>query len=369
MKIAIIGTRGLPARYGGFETLADRLGHGLAERGHDVAVYGRTGQGQPAHARLAPGLSTVRVPSLRWRGTETISAGWAAAVHAACVARPDAALVCNPANVWAAKLLQVLGIPVVLHLDGLEHARAKWAGAGSRVQFAAMRAAARSSLRLLTDSRAIATWYERQFAVSPRVIAYGAEAAEAHAGLLAELGLHDRGYDLIVARLEPENQVVEMINAHAASGTGAPLVLVGSSRGETEYGRLVAATAAADPRVRAIGSVWDARLLDALRAGARCYLHGHSVGGTNPALLAGAASGSEVLVHDNPFNREVVGEDGWYWADASALQELLQEQPWLDDARGARLAARVLERYRWPDVVTDYEALLGALRSPDKAVH
>ncbi|MHB0928495.1 MAG: glycosyltransferase [Candidatus Nanopelagicales bacterium] len=361
MKIAIIGTRGLPARYGGFETLAARLGSGLAKDGHEVTVYGRTGYGQPARASIAPHLRAVRMPCLSWRGAETISAGWAAALQAGLMARPDVALVCNPANVWSARALQMLGIPVLLHLDGLEHARAKWQGAGSRVHAAAMRSAARSPLRLLTDSQAIARWYQENLAASPAVIAYGCAAPTADAARLQAQGLQPRGYDLIVARMEPENHVLEMVRAHARSGSEVPLVLVGAARGNTEYARRVEAAAAAHPRLLRLGAVWDDALLDALWAGARCYLHGHSVGGTNPALLSGAASGAEVLAHRNPFNAEVLGEQGWQWGDADELTALLQEKPWQSTPKTAALAARTQARYRWPQVVAAYEALFAEL--------
>lgn len=357
VRIAIIGTRGLPARYGGFETLADRLSTGLVAHGHEVVVYGRTGYAQPARVEIQPRLWAVRVPTISWVGAESISAGAMAMLHSKIRFKPDIALVCNPANVWAAEVLQGMGIPCVLHLAGLEHARSQWRGLGSSVLRHAIKRAVESDLHLLTDSNAIARWYQRNLQREPSVIAYGSEAQVLNQTHLDLYGLKPGAYDLIVARLEEDNHIAEIVRAHGQTEKPRRLVIVGEPRQQNEYTEQIIKAINEHKRALRLGSIWDTAVLSSLWAGARCYIHGHSTGGTNPALLSGAASGAEVLVHDNPYNVEVVGEHGWAWQNEEALTELLNTQPWQTAPRHEALKAATLERYKWSEIVAEYETL------------
>lgn len=361
MKIAILGTRGLPPRYGGFETLADELGRGLALRGHSVIVYGRTTEEQPKNQQVAENLSAIRTLTIPGQAFESISAGISSALHAILVSKPDVILMCNPANVWSAKLLRAANIPVVLHMAGLEHTRIKWQGLGGSVLRRALKAAVESDLTLLTDSQAVAAWYQNNFERDLKVISYGTRApvlSQVDSEIFLRL---DSVYDLVVARWESDTQVAEIITAHAAAGQNQ-LVIVGESRKSgSDYERFVLEAAATHPNAIVVGPVWDQEILDSLWANCQLYIHGHRTGGTNPALLRGAAAGVEVLHHDNPFNIEVTGEFGWRWDDLSILKKLLNEQPWKQSPRNKLLAIQSLQNYQWPQITKQYEDLFQSL--------
>jgi glycosyltransferase involved in cell wall biosynthesis len=361
MKVAILGTRGVPPKYGGFETLADELSRGLALRGHDVVVYCRPGYGYPKRATLAKGLTAVRTPSIKSKFFESLTAGVTSALHASFVERPDVVVFCNPSNIWALKLLRLFRIPGVLHMAGLEYRRVKWRGIGASVLRAATHSAVRSPIDLMTDNDAVADWYRETFNRELHVIKYGANAPTRNDEFVAEFGLTHKGYDLVVARWDADNHVAEAIEAHAFSGIDTPLVVVGFTDKVDEYGARIRAALANNPRAISLGSVWDQDKLAALFAGARVYVHGHSAGGTNPALLLGATSGAEVFAHGNPFNREVVGDNAWLWMTVAELAELFRAFTKSSTRKAKALESDVSARYTWEGVVSDYEVLLESI--------
>lgn len=361
MKVAILGTRGVPPKYGGFETLADELSKGLSQRGHDVVVYCRPGYGYPKRATLAKGLTAVRTPAVKSKFFESLSAGVTSALHASLVERPDVVVFCNPSNIWALKLLRLFGIPGVLHMAGLEYRRVKWKGPGASVLRAATHSAVRSPIDLMTDNDAVADWYRTTFNRELHVIKYGANAPSRNDASVAEFGLTHKGYDLVVARWDADNHVAEAIEAHSLSGIKTPLVVVGFTDKVDEYGARIRAALAANPLAISLGSVWDQEKLAALFAGARVYVHGHSAGGTNPALLLGATSGAEVFAHGNPFNREVVGENAWLWMTVAELAELFRAFGKSPQRKAKALQSDVAVRYTWSGVVTQYETLLTSI--------
>ena len=186
---------------------------------------------------------------------------------------------------------------------------------------------------------------------------YGVEVPPpAPVRLLDHWGLTPRGYDLVVCRLEPENHVLEIIRGWRAAQRAGPLVIVGDHRGESRHVRTLLREA--DEAVRFIGGVYEPESLIALRQGCRVYLHGHSVGGTNPSLLEAMACGNRVIAHDNPFNREVLGDLGRYFADADDVATRLRAlaQDAADDLVATAMIARVRERFDWDDITERYVA-------------
>ena len=183
---------------------------------------------------------------------------------------------------------------------------------------------------------------------------------------LSELGLMWKGFHLVVARFEPENHVDMMVAGYVRSNARLPLVVVGSAPYAAEYTRRVRSAAGHDARVHLLGGVYDQDLLDQLYAGALCYLHGHSVGGTNPSLLRAMGAGSAVLAWDVSFNREVAAERGRFFDDDSslaALIEAVEAAPTEAQLDGVALREIVRTNYRWDDVAVAYEALAGELAS------
>ena len=364
LRIALVGTRGVPARYGGFETAVEEVGRRLVEQGHQVVVYCRTTSGGPRPERHL-GMDLVHLPALRRRSLETLSHTGASVAHL-LVHRVDAAIVFNAANAPWLPLLRAAGIPVATHVDGLEWKRAKWGGVGKRYYRVVEALSVRWSDALIADAQGIADYYRDEFGAATEQIAYGApRTAGIGSDRLAELGLTSRGYHLVVARFEPENHVDVIVDGYGRSGARLPLVVVGSAPYADDYTRRVHALA--DERVRFLGGVWDQELLDQLYANSHTYLHGHSVGGTNPSLLRAIGAGAATIAYDVSFNREVLESSGRYFStadDVAAAIETTEADPARTrrDGKKARLLAA---RYDWDDVARGYEALCRRLAARD----
>lgn len=368
MRIAMVGTRGVPARYGGFETAVEEIGRRLAEAGHEVTVYCRGERHSESHHL---GMRLVHLPSVHHKAAETLSHTWWSVLHAAGrrITRrgPDVALVFNAANAPLLPVLRALRIPVATHVDGLEWKRTKWSGSGRRYYRAAEALAVRWSDALIADAHGIQDYYRERFDAESVLIAYGAPIVEeADPAKLAEAGLASGGFHLVVARFEPENHVHLAIEGYRASSASKPLVVVGSAPYSDDYTALLHRLAGDDPRIRFMGGVWDQALLDSLYAGALTYVHGHSVGGTNPSLLRAMGAGAAVIAYDVNFNREVLGETGRFFGDGTALAreiDAAEAEPGDTWQRGKVARERAAVRYVWRDVANAYERLCEDLQA------
>ena len=353
----MLGTRGVPARYGGFETCVEEIGSRLADRGHEVVVYCRSTTLEADHPSTYLGMELVHLPAVRHRALETISHTGLSVGHLLS-RRVDVAFLFNSANSPFLPLLRARRIPVATHVDGLEWKRAKWTGMGKRYYRVAEQMSVRWSDALIADAQGIADYYTDEFGAATVPIAYGTRAVSPHAvERIAELGLERGGYHLVVARFEPENHVDTIVAGYVASGARLPLVVVGSTPYSVDYDTRVRRLA--DDRVRFLGGVWDAELLDGLYAGSATYLHGHSVGGTNPSLLRAMGAGAPVLAFDVVFNREVLAGAGHFFTTAADVTRLVDEaesDPAATRVLGERAADEV-RRYDWDDVTDRYERL------------
>ncbi|MFM7147335.1 MAG: glycosyltransferase [Actinomycetales bacterium] len=363
MKVALMGTRGVPAQYGGFETAVEEIGRRLADRGYDVMVYCRNpGQRQTEYL----GMQLVNAPAVRHRMAETLSHTTISVAHTIVRGRPDAVLLLNAGNAPLLPALRAARIPTAIHLDGLESRRAKWRGMGARYYQWAERSAIRQGQIVIADAQAIADHVQRTFGRQCIVIPYGAPVIEPPADRLAELGLQSGEYHLVVARFEPENHVLEAVSGFRASSQQRPLVVVGSAPYSQWYIDAVDQAAQGDPRIRLLGAVYDQELLDQLYAHAMTYVHGHSVGGTNPSLLRAMGAGCAVLAFDVEFNREVTAGRALFWSSAEDLTACFDG---LDDAgMGAELInlrqasrERISSAYQWDSVTDDYEDVIHRL--------
>ena len=352
----MIGTRGVPAQYGGFETAVEEIGSRMAADGHRVVVYCRNpGQTQTEHL----GMELVNLSAMRKRSLETLSHTGLSVAHAVRH-RPDAAVLFNAGNAPYIPVLKAARVPTAVHVDGLEWKRAKWQGFGARYYRWAERAAARSGLPLIADAQGIADHLRTTYGVDSHVIAYGAPVLDPGTDRLGEMELTARGYHLVVARLEPENHVDVVVRGYAESGSPRPLVVVGSAPyGDEHVAEIRAAAGGSDTRF--VGAVWDQDLLNQLYAGSASYLHGHSVGGTNPSLLRALGCAAPVTAYDVNFNREVTAGHARFFTDPASVAAAIAA----DDAEPAGAAARGAEgqrhaavTYRWDDVAEDYLRLL-----------
>jgi len=357
----MLGTRGVPARYGGFETAVEEIGSRLVEAGHEVVVYCRN-QGQTLRAH--DGMRLVNLPAVRHRALETLSHTALSTAHAAVRVRPDVALVFNAANAPFVPLLRSAGIPTAVHVDGLEWKRAKWQGLGARYYRLAERWSVRWADALIADSRGIAEHIRTSYGRDSVFIPYGAPIVDAGSDRLAGLGLEPGCYHLVVARFEPENHLDVLVNGRLGSAASAPLVVVGGAPYAEDYERRVRSLAESDGRVRFLGAVWDQALLDQLYTHATSYLHGHSVGGTNPSLLRAMGAGTSVTAWDVVFNREVTGGLARFVTSADDVAAALvadESDPAGTKERGEALREHARVTYRWDDVAAAYAQLCAGL--------
>ena len=359
MRIAMVGTRGVPARYGGFETCVEEVGRRLAKAGHEVIVYCRT-SGHTAEEDLLEqyeGMQLVHLPAISKKSLETLSHTAVSVRH--LVKHPvDVAIVFNSANAPFVPFLRSRGIPVITHVDGLEWMRSKWQGLGRTYYRAAESMAVRWSDALIADAQGIADYYRMEFDADTELIAYGAPiVSDDNRDQLGRLGLEPGKFHLVVARFEPENHVDVIVDGYRRSDAKLPLVVVGSAPYADEHTARIHSLA--DDRVQFTGGVWDQDLLDQLYANCATYLHGHSVGGTNPSLLRAIGAGAPTTAFDVNFNREVVQDSALYFRtaeDVAAQIEHAERFPEETAQRGEQ--ARILAyRYDWDDVAASYEAL------------
>ena len=354
----------MPASYGGFETAVEEVGSRLAERGYEVSVYCRNPGQKLTEYR---GMKLINMPALRHRMTETLSHTAVSSVYAVVKDKPDVALVLNAGNAPLIPSLQMAHIPVAVHLDGLESRREKWRGMGARYYRWAEKSSTLRGDAVIADSHAIAAHVESTYGRRCEVIAYGAPVFDADSNRLTEIDVVRRDFHALVARLEPENHVLEAVHGFLMSDETRPLVVVGSAPYSQWYIDKVHAIADGDPRVLFLGGVYDQDLLDQIYGNCRTYVHGHSVGGTNPSLLRAMGAGAPVLAYDCEFNREVTADRALFWSNAEKLAENFDDIA--DGERDSELSemsregrTRIQEHYQWDSVTDQYEALLTNLQ-------
>jgi glycosyltransferase involved in cell wall biosynthesis len=374
MRIAILGTRGVPASYGGFETFAEQLSTRLVARGHDVTVYCRAHYVSPRQIEYK-GVRLKVLPTIRHKYFDTVVHAFISALHAAGVGRFDAALICNAANAPFTPVLRAAGTPVAINVDGLEHKRRKWNWLGKNYYRVAERLAVWLPNETVTDARVIQDYYAARYNAPSTMIAYGAEVERRlDRAAVRPWGVEPNRYVLYVSRLEPENNAAMVIEAFKRVRTPHRLLIVGDAPYAHEYISELRALARRDRRIVFTGFVFgDA--YRALQQNAYCYVHATEVGGTHPALLEAMGYGNCVLTLGTPENVEAVGEAGIHYADtkdlAAKLQRVLRDGAIVNQYR-QRAQARVRERYDWEHVVDQYEALFArmtgqSVRSRDEA--
>ena len=370
-RVQILGIRGVPNRHGGFEAFAEDLSRHLVAAGWEVTVYCQEefpGHGEspesPWETRWE-GVRRVHVPVRQAGALGTIVFDWRCTRLA--TADPEAGLPLvlgyNTGAFCAAYRLR--GRPCVLNMDGLEWKRAKYPLASRIWLYLNEWLGCLIANHLVADHPEVARHLVRHGFARNRVttIPYGARRVQGVATEpLAAFGLKPDRFAVLIARPEPENSILQMVRAWSSRPRQMPLVVLGGYAHDVEYQRLV--LQAAGPDVFFVGAIYDAPVVDALRSHARFYVHGHTVGGTNPSLVQALGAGTPVLAHDNPYNRWVCGPAaGRFFVDeescAAAMDMLLS--PESDDVRAAMRAAawrRHAEAFTLAHTLGAYEALL-----------
>ncbi|HMH45848.1 MAG TPA: glycosyltransferase [Pyrinomonadaceae bacterium] len=361
MRIAILGTRGIPANYGGFETFAEHLSTRLAARGHDVTVYCRAHYVSPRELEFQ-GVRLKVLPTIRHKYFDTVIHTFLSALHA-IPQRYDAALICNAANAPFASIVRAGGTPVALNVDGLEHKRKKWNWIGRKYYLMAERLATILPNETVTDAKVIQDYYLAQHRAVSTMIAYGAEVERKVDPSVRRWRVEPNRYVLYVSRLEPENNAHLVVEAFKRVRTGHKLLIVGDAPYARDYINDLKARARRDKRIVFTGFVFG-RDYRALQQNAYCYVHATEVGGTHPALLEAMGFGNCVLTLAAPENIEAIGDAGIAYADEADLAEKLQRvlrDGSLVHAYRNRAQARVKEFYDWDFVVDRYEDLFAKM--------
>ena len=357
-----MGTRGIPARYGGFETFAEELSTRLAERGHDVTVYCRD-YNMPSREPLYRGVKLVHLPTIRHKYLDTVAHTFVSALHA-MFRRYDAVLLCNAANSIFIPMLRLTGKPVALNVDGVERRRKKWNAAGRLWYRLGEYFATKFPNRIVADADVIRCYYFENYRVNATMISYGCDpAGDVAPEEIEKFGLASNEYVLYVSRLEPENNAHEVIEAFEGVKTEKRLAIVGDAPYSAPYITRLKSTT--DPRVVFTGAVYGPAY-KALQANAYCYVQATEVGGTHPALLEAMGAGRCVLANGTPENREVLADAGIVYEAGNAgdlrakLQEVLDD-PSLIERCGEKARARARSVYSWEKVTDEYEQLFGEL--------
>ena len=357
MRIALLGTRGIPANYGGFETFAEELSVRLAARGYEVTVYCRTPYPQPKYR----GVRLQYLPTIHHKYLDTLAHAFVSTLHL-LGHRADVALYCNGANAIFTALPRILGMPVALNVDGIERKRKKWNRLAKAWYLVSEWLATFCPTVVVTDALAIEDYYRRRYGKSTVFIPYGAEVGRVEGcGTLAELGLEPGRYFLYVSRMEPENHALEVRQAFERVATSLKLALVGDAPYARDYIRRVRDTR--DARIVMPGAIYGEGYRE-LGSHLFAYIHATEVGGTHPALIEAMGRGALVLYRNTPENAEAAGGAGIPFEpdDLAAKLEMVLKMSEADRAAlGQRAMDRVRERYSWEAVTDAYEKLLREL--------
>ncbi len=356
MKIAVMGTRGIPAGYGGFETFAEELSARLAARGHEVTVYGRSHHVDRS-LKTYRGVRLVVIPSLRTKYLDTVVHAFLSACHG-MFRGYDAVLMCNSANSFACLLPRLAGQKVLINVDGLEWQRKKWSVLGRWWYLLGERLACLFPNRIVADAEVIRDYYRKRYGAESLCIPYGApDEKAATRAALDRFGLESDRYFLYVSRLEPENNAHVVVEAYKSVKTDLPLVIVGDAPYNKAY--IEKLKAAADRRVIFTGFVFGEGYRE-LQSGCFAYIQATEVGGTHPALIEGMGMANAVIANDTPENREAAGGCALFYrrndpgALAGIMRGLLADPASREPLRLAALE-RVRSRYGWDEVADAYE--------------
>jgi len=369
MKIAILGTRGIPACYSGFETCAEELSVRLLERGHEVTVYCRkhaVSQGGPSYR----GVRRVILPTVRHKYLDTFVHTALSTLHALWQGY-DLILYFGVGNAPFTLLPRLLGRPTLINVDGLDRMREKWNGPAQRYLGLCERLAGLCASHVITDARHIQRYYRARYGLRTTLIAYGATPLPAPSGEPPPFGLRSRGYILFVGRLVPENRAHDLLTAYRRLQTDLDLVIVGDAPYSEKY--IASLKADPHPRIRFPGYVFGDLYRQLLR---HCYLFvlPTAVGGTHPVLVEAMGAGAAVLASDIPSNLETLRDAGAFFrSDAGAddlerqLRKLLERPRLLAEYR-RRARERVEGRYNWERVTEAYERLFTRYGSQGEGV-
>ena len=367
MKIAILGIRGVPAKYGGLETCGEEIGARLAARGHDVSCYCRTGT-EDDDLEFYRGIRRINLPSLKFSMTDTYSHSLLAFLHV-LGQKPDVILAFNPGIGTLCVIPKVFGYKIALNPDGFDWRRPKWSWFARKFIYLSAFAAAKLCDRLIIDAKSVADFYEEAFSCDPIYIPNGAvvDPNSQRPEILEEYGLEKDGYFLFLSRHVPDNSCELIIEAFEGLDTDKKLVFGGGNASDSAYAAALQNTK--DERIIFPGSIYDADHVKELHHGAYGLINGNRPGGTSLGLLKALGYGSCVLVLNTPDNAYVVEDSALLYEssaeDLHAQMAYALEHPRRVEELRERALVRCRENYSWDLLADRYEEVLKTIAGVD----
>jgi len=360
LRIQILGIRGIPAQHGGFETFAEHFALYLVEKGWNVTVYCQEDGKESFYEDEWQGVHRIHIPVTLEGAKGTVVFDWKSTLHAA--SRKYSILTLGYNTAIFCTLYRLKGIRNIINMDGIEWQRGKWTILERTWLYINEKLGAWLGNHLIADHPEIKNHLAR-FVSSEKisVIPYGADIIEnADESQLTQFSLKANSYALLIARPEPENSILEVVKAYSHRKRGMPLVILGNYEPETNKYHLKV-TEAASPEIIFVGAIYDKSIVQTLRFYSRLYIHGHTVGGTNPSLVEALGAGSAVLAHDNKFNRWVAGEGARYFSSEDECKcqiDVLMRDDELIAKMKALSLQQILSKFTWSKVHEAYEQLL-----------
>ncbi|MBN1396975.1 MAG: DUF1972 domain-containing protein [Bacteroidetes bacterium] len=364
MNIAIIGSRGYPCIFGGYETLVSELAPRLAERGNSVTVYCHRNVFK-SRPEIVNGVYLKYFPSIPTKNLSQITNSFLATLHVIFTSA-DIVFYVNSANGPFGLLTKIFRKKTAINVDGLEWMRPKWEGFGAKYFYFASKTATKLMDVVVTDSEKMDEVYRKEFDTRTITIAYGANYSPGGVSEMIEKnGLAPNSYYLVVGRLVPDNNASIIIQEFLYSSSSRKLVIVGDVPYKDDYADSLKQIR--DPRIIFTGYINNDNLLDELYTNAFAYIHGHAFGGTNPSLLKALASGCCILAFDNVFNREVLQDEeyGLYFTrelqSLARLIDFIESNPATTELYRNKARDRIEGNYTWDKVIDYYEVLFKSL--------
>lgn len=358
LRIGILGTRGIPNRYGGFEQCAEYLALGLVKKGHHVWVYNSSDHEYKEEVWNGVNIIHCYDPEKKI-GTAGQFIYDLNCIMDARKRRFNVLLQLGYTSNSIWHRLWPKYCKNVVNMDGLEWKRSKYSPKVQKFLKHAEKWAAVNGDVLVADSPGIQTYLKEEYNKPSTFIAYGADVfTEPYEPLLEKYNITRFNYNMLMARMEPENNVEMIIKAHVLSGTSRPLLVVGKT--ENKFGQYLVNTYGSKPGITFLGGIYDINIINNLRYFSHLYFHGHSVGGTNPSLLEAMGCNCLIAANDNLFNKGVLNDDAFYFANEEELISLIRKvtskseyQKLIDNN-----TKKIRDRYNWPRIVDEYEKVL-----------
>lgn len=360
MKIAILGTRGIPNNYGGFEQFAEILSMGLVKRGHSVTVYN-----PHFHPYKLPAYNGIQIIQ-KWHPEPLLGAFANFIFDFICLKdalnkKFDVYFELGYSTVVPTMyLLKTDNKPVAFTMDGLEWKRTKFNTTIRRFMLWLEKLALSKIKYMISDNEGIREYFLQTYQKDSVVIPFGAYIFDQpNPEVLKNYQVEPYRYSMLIARLEPENNIEMMLEGHKISQDKDPFIVIGNH--QTPYGEVLKTKFADTPSIRFIGGLYNLEHLNNLRYQCKVYFHGHSVGGTNPSLVEAMGSGALVAAHKNPFNMSVLEKNAFYFATPQDAAEILINYDELSKNRTSFIAEnqqKVRVVYNWDRIIDQYEAYL-----------